>query len=254
MKNKWKTAALYGLAILFLLVFWELLSRQKSLSFALPSVFETAKVLFSIIVTKAFWYAIFRSFVRITEGVLIGFAIGGLLAVLTRVYPVFRTFFSPFFRIIRSAPVVSYILILWVTVPAKNAVPVIIAVFMVLPVVYDGMCTGLSTLDRTKTEVLEIFGIKGKRKYKDFVIPALSPFLFSSLLTSVGLAWKAGISAEIICYTADSIGRNIHHATDTLDYPLLFAWTVTAIILSILVEAVIRYLRGKVVHDGNESR
>ena len=60
--------------------------------------------------------------------------------------------------------------------------------------------------------------------------------------TGSGIAWKAGIAAEVIARPTLSIGR---HLQDTKVYLLtdqLFAWTLTVILLSILLERMLNRL------------
>ena len=73
-------------------------------------------------------------------------------------------------------------------------------------------------------------------------LPQLLPFFRSTAVTGSGIAWKAGIAAEVIARPTLSIGR---HLQDTKVYLLtdqLFAWTLTVILLSILLERMLNRL------------
>jgi NitT/TauT family transport system permease protein len=50
------------------------------------------------------------------------------------------------------------------------------------------------------------------------------------------MAWKAGIAAEVIAPTEKAIGTEIYFAKAYFETADLFAWTLTVIILSILIE------------------
>ena len=63
---------------------------------------------------------------------------------------------------------------------------------------------------------------------------------FESLCAgAIGLAWKSGIAAEVICTPADSIGKQLYSAKAYLETPEVFAWTVTVVLLSVLLERVL---------------
>ena len=59
-------------------------------------------------------------------------------------------------------------------------------------------------------------------------------------MTSVGLAWKSGIAAEIISYTKNSIGENIYDAKTYFEGDLLLSWTLVVIIISLIFEFAVK--------------
>ena len=70
-------------------------------------------------------------------------------------------------------------------------------------------------------------------------LPSLAPYLTASFRSGLALAWKAGISAEVIGRTAGSIGMQLYESKLYLETGRLFAYTVTVIILSRVLETVI---------------
>ena len=63
----------------------------------------------------------------------------------------------------------------------------------------------------------------------------------------MGLAWKAGIAAEVICNPKMSIGNGIYESKIYFEPPAMFAWTAVVIILSIMLEKIMLSIlkRGK---------
>jgi NitT/TauT family transport system permease protein len=75
------------------------------------------------------------------------------------------------------------------------------------------------------------------RKLKLSIFPQLRPFILSGLQNAaLGLAWKAGVTAEIIGIPSGSIGERLYEAKVYLDTPDLFAWTVVIVIISVCFE------------------
>ena len=54
--------------------------------------------------------------------------------------------------------------------------------------------------------------------------------------SSLGMAWKAGISAEVLSTPQKAIGTELYFSKTYLETPTLFAWTAVIIILSIAFE------------------
>lgn len=235
------------LSVFLLFGLWDIVSYTLVLPFAVPSVKDTLRVLFSLLKTKDYWTTIFLSVLRITEGLLIGTVIGTFLAFLCYLQKSIEDFLKPVMTVIRATPVVSFILILWIVLRTKNLVPTVISAFMVIPVVFGQIQTGLSVMDKKRMEVLEIFEIRGKRKWKEFILPSVLPYFFSAMLTCAGLSWKAGVAAEVIVYSEHSIGQKISDAKNFLDGPELFAWTLTVILFSVVFEQIILRLKKEVV-------
>jgi NitT/TauT family transport system permease protein len=73
-------------------------------------------------------------------------------------------------------------------------------------------------------------------------MPALKRYFMPAFLTSIGLAWKSGIAAEIITYTKNSIGGNILESKNVFSGDVMLAWTLTVILLSLLLEYSVKVL------------
>ena len=62
--------------------------------------------------------------------------------------------------------------------------------------------------------------------------------------TAMGLAWKSGVAAEVLCLPRLGIGAQISRAKQTFETADLFAWTAVVILLSLLMErALTRLIR-----------
>lgn len=73
-------------------------------------------------------------------------------------------------------------------------------------------------------------------------LPHLKSYFNSAATASIGMAWKAGVAAEVICTPASSIGKGIYEAKIYLDTPLLFAWTAAVIVMSVIIEKLLLLL------------
>ena len=74
----------------------------------------------------------------------------------------------------------------------------------------------------------------------------------AAVTTAMGLAWKSGVAAEVLCIPRPAIGTQIYNSKLYLDIPDLFAWTVAVVALSLLLEGLLRALleRDKRREDG----
>lgn len=189
--------------------------------------------------TGEFWAAVLASLGRIAAGLAAGVLLGGLLAVLTCASPWADRLLSPAIRVVRAAPVVSFILLvlLWT---GRNTVPAVISAMMVTPVVWDSLSRGIQAADTKLLELARVYRFSRWRTVHLIYLPSLRPHLLSALTTAAGLAWKSGVAAEVLCLPEPSLGRRIYYTKYYLDIPELFAWTAAVVALSMLLERLLR--------------
>ncbi len=205
------------------------------IEFILPSPVKTLETLIKIIPTKEFALSAVSSMGRVLAGFAAGALIGALIGSLSYFIQFAETFFAPFLKIVRTTPVSSFILIavLWID---AGSVPVFIAFLMVLPIVCGNVLTGLKNTSNELIEAAKMYKLSFWARLKVLFIPAALPYFGAACSTSLGLAWKAGIAAEVLCVTANSIGKNLYTSKLYLESAELFAWTVSVIVLSVLLE------------------
>ena len=157
----------------------------------------------------SFWRTAAVSLGRIFGGFALGAAAGTLLAVITSALSWADWLFRPMVKVIRAVPVASFIVLvlLWAS---TGRVPAIVSGLMVLPVLWGTL--------------------------RLVYVPSVLPYFASGCATGLGLAWKAGVAAEVLCQPRLAIGTQVYRAKITLETPDLFAWTAVVIALSFLLE------------------
>ena len=206
----------------------------------LPFPATVLRSLIRLAALPEFWRSVAASLLRVLTGMALGTAIGGLLAVLTSASRLLDRLLAPGIRVIRATPVASFILLvlLWT---GRNAVPVIIAALMVLPVVWENLSRGIRETDPQLLEMAKAYRFSGFKTLRLIYLPALTPYFSAALTNAMGLAWKSGAAAEVLCLPKQAIGTQIYNSKLYLEIPDLFAWTVTVIVLSLLLEKILRW-------------
>lgn len=206
-----------------------------------PSPLSTVKAWGKLCSASLFWQAVGASFLRVLAGIAVSLILGVTGGILSGLFPFFNMLFSPVLTVIRATPVASFIVlvVLWID---RNAVPVIIATLMVLPVVWTSVKEGIRNTDRTILEMAQTYRISPFKKVKNIYIPSVLPYFLSAARSSLGMAWKAGIAAEVIVLPLISIGRQLYYSSNNLETATMFAWTATVIILSVLVDFAVSFL------------
>ena len=229
-----------GLALVFWLLVWQLLSMQVGLPLLLPSPGKVAVRLFELLQTDTFWSNTALSLLRVVSGIFWGAALGILLGVACR-NNVLDALIRPLMTVVKSTPVASItiLVLLWLE---RDTVPVLIAGMMVLPAVWSGICTGIAETDPQLLEMANAYAFSPGKRLKHIYIPSVLPYFRAACGSALGLAWKAGIAAEVLAVPARSMGKMIFESKLYFMTEDLFAWTLAVILLSLLVEKLLMTL------------
>ena len=232
---------------------WAILALITGNEVLLPSPAATVKCLFYLAAGGDFWLSCLYSFIRIIIGILAGAAAGVFLAVLGAFFPVIGDIFSPVLSIIRATPVASFIILALVWI-GKGNVPAFTAFLMILPVIWNSVTVAIVSIDKKLIEMTKVFRLSFTSRMKNLYIPSVLPSFTAGLRTSLGLAWKAGIAAEVICHPEYGIGTALYDSKVYINTPELFAWTAAVIIISMGLEAIFdRVIKKHPVRGGEKA-
>ena len=238
----------YAIPPVFWLGVWQLAAWAVGRELLLPGPLAVGARLLELARTADFWLSAGATLWRVFLGLFWGTLLGGALAFLTRFSPWADAVVSPAVRVVRATPVVSFILLVYLWTP-RTAIPWVIAGLMVLPVVWGALSSGLDSLDGRLLELARAYRFSRWKTLRLIYLPGLRPHLSAGLLTAFGLAWKSGVAAEVLCPPDRAIGSRIQQAKLGLETADLFAWTLTIVALSLLLEGLLRRgleRRGKV--------
>ena len=230
-----KKVILAILATIFWIAVWEIGANRVGNTLLFPTPRIVLETLWRLLGDPMFYRVTANSLNNILSGILQAMLLGILLAVLSAKLPPIRTLLLPIMTVIKATPVASFIVLLLIFIGSAK-VPMIITFLIVLPVVWTNLDEGLRKKNRQLEEVATVYRMSRWRKLRLLTRPIVRPFFLSACRTSLGLAWKAGIAAEIIALPRHSIGTMISSAKQYLNTEEMFAWTLAVVILSLLIE------------------
>ena len=222
-------------ALVFWLLVWQLVSKAMGNALLLPSPLQVLQCLGRLAATAPFWQTAFTSIGRILLGVTGATALGVILAVLTSRFYLLELLIAPAMTAMQATPVASFtiLVLIWLD---RDYVPVLICGMMVLPAIWGSVSTGIRVTDRQLLEMGSVFRLSLLSKLRRIWIPSVMPFFRTSCISALGLGWKAGIAAEVLTVPRASIGRMISESKLYLLTEELFAWTLTVVVLSLLLQ------------------
>lgn len=214
---------------------WQAASLLLGSDLLLAGPLATLERLFAILLDARFAGIVWFSFSRVAAGFLLAFVLGVTLGFLAHRFPAFRELMAPVVLSFKSIPVACIVVLLLIWVGSRQ-VSGICVFLMAFPALYLSMVEALGQVDVRVSQMLEVFDVPAARRLLAHVWPSVLPYLMATSRNACGMAWKAGVAAELIGSPAGSIGERIYQAKILLETADLFAWTVIIVAVSYACE------------------
>lgn len=228
-------------AVVIALALWHLLAVLLDSKLLLVTPWEVLQRTVKLLQTEGFFSVVSFSLVRILLGFLSGLALGSAFALLAGRFKWVEYLLWPYMLTIKSIPVASFVVLALIWVSSVN-LSYLIALLMVLPVVYNNLLEGIRAVDVKMLEMAKLFKMSPVSTLRYIRLPALKPFVLSAVRISMGLAWKAGVAAELIGYPNGSIGEQLYYSKIFINTADVFAWTLVIVILALICEKLLVFL------------
>lgn len=183
----------------------------------------------------AFWKTVAWSASRIFGGFLLAVLLAVGLAALSAWQTWFRELLAPAVAVIKAVPVASFIILALVWLDSRQ-LSLFISALMVFPPVYLNVLEGICRTDRQLLEMARVYRVPFVRQVRGIYLPQIAPYFHTAVSLGLGLCWKAGAAAEVIGLPAGSVGERLYMAKVYFQTSDLFAWTVTIVAVSVLLE------------------
>lgn len=227
---------------------WYIIARIVNAEYLIPYPHIVIKTLGQLALTGDFWHACLSSLFGVLCGIIIGTVFGVIIAVLSSISEYSDSLLSPLVAIIKATPVASFILLALIFLK-KGYVPTFVSALIVIPITSKNVQTGIQNTDKNLLEAARVFNMNKRTRLKYIYLPSVLPHFASAMTTSIGMAWKAGIAAEVICSPHNTIGYFLYRTKIYFDTPALFAWTLCVIVLSFIIEKIVGQLLKRVKNE-----
>ena len=238
MQNKLQNKLSKFLVVLLWIAVWQIVSMIVGNVFVIVGPWETVLALFRLIGEGRFFPSVEKSLACIICGFFAGSLLGGISAALAYSFRIFNEIIEPFFKIIKTVPVVSFIILVLIWFSKDMTAP-LISMTVTAPVIYYNIKAGLESTDKQLLEMAEVFRVGMGRKVKHIFLPGLKPYILSSVQTAFGMAWKSGAAAEVIGQPLMTIGNGLYRGKINLATDEVLAWTVAIVVMSVITEHIL---------------
>jgi len=225
------------LIVILWIAVWEVVYLLIGRDIYFPSPISVVKTFFGLFTKNATWtiigFSIYRTLFALVASAILGVIFGMASGINRTLYDVI----NPLIVVLKSTPVVSVIIIAIIWFHSTD-VPIFSGVLMCFPIVFTGTVAGIRGTDPKLVEMCSFYKVRRFEKLKSLYFPSAQPYINASVVSAIGICWKAVAAAEVLSMPRLSIGANLYFAKTSLDPALLFAWTAIIILLSFVFETI----------------
>lgn len=201
----------------------------------IPSVAELFKALFQLFGSETFYKSISATMLRGLSGLFLSLGAALAASFLFARNELLYELFRPLLTIMRSVPVISFILLALIFLDSES-IPLMIAFLTMFPLLAENLTKGILNLKPGLSIMSHQFRVSRINKLLHIYYPQLKPFLFSGLASAAGFGWRAIIMGEVLSQCTFGIGGEMKRAQLFISVPELVAWTIVAILISFLTD------------------
>lgn len=238
-----KKKLLHFLSIFVILALWQTAAVLLNSQLIFPSVSATVSKLFELLKTQTFYKAIAISCARVFMGFLLAATTGLFAGILCGRFKSLRVFMEFPLALIRSVPVVSFIL-LAIFVFSSDFVPVFCTFLMGFPIMTDAVCSAFSFSSEEEKLffMADVFKLTKPQRFRYIFLPHFKPFFKSGILSVFGLSWKVTAASEVLSIPKNALGAILQNAQVHLETSTVLAATSVLVALSFFSEKLILIL------------
>ena len=228
------------ISIIVMLAIWEVAAIRINSEQIMPGPWATLSATLRLFAEKDFLLVVGNTLFRGLIGFAIALILGIGLGIWAGVNEKFEAFLKPWIVVMRSIPVVAFILLalIWFK---SGSVPVFIGILTMFPMICTNVIEGIRNVDGKLVEMAKFYQISDKRIIREVYVPAIAPFVVSGISSAFGIGWRAIVIGEVLSQPEFGIGSRMHAAQSFLNVDVLIAWTLIAILISFLFEKIIRW-------------
>ena len=228
------------ISIIVMLAVWEVVALRINSEQIMPGPWATLSATLRLFAEKDFLLVVGNTLFRGLIGFAIALILGIGLGIWAGVNEKFEAFLKPWIVVMRSIPVVAFILLalIWFK---SGSMPVFIGILTMFPMICTNVIEGIRNVDGKLVEMAKFYQISEKRIIREVYVSAIAPFVVSGISSAFGIGWRAIVIGEVLSQPEFGIGSRMHAAQSFLNVDVLIAWTLIAILISFLFEKIIRW-------------
>jgi sulfonate transport system permease protein len=246
-RKRWRWSGQRWLSPVVLVLLWELGARAGLIPpqiLAAPTVI--LQTFWSMLVSGALLSNLLVSLMRAMAGLVLGVAIGTLLALVAGLSKLGENAIDALVQMLRTLPVIGLapLFIVWFGIGEAPKIG-LIALSVMFPI-YLNLFNGIRGIDVRLIEAARSFGVRDWALIRHVIIPGAMPSFLVGLRFALGISWLVLVVAEEINASA-GLGYLIMDARDFLRTDVIVVCLVIYALLGLAADMIVRAIEARVL-------
>lgn len=222
-----------------LVVVWAIVARWLDNEIIVPSPVSAVHSLLDIVKGKNFLKLLMATLSRSCTSFLISVVLALVLGVLSGLVRWAYHMMIPVVSVLKSVPTMAVIILGLIWLDSESA-PILIGIILVFPVLYESVVEGMLNVDQKLLQMAELYSVSTKNIILGIYMPTVGTYLSTVIGAALGLTLKAVIAGEVLGQPKYSIGGSLQMEKMYLNTSGVFAWIIIVVVLSILLERIVK--------------
>ena len=186
----------------------------------------------------AAYFVVWKTLVRIIEGVVICMLIGTTLGLLMGRERNVEAFFDSWIMVLLTFPAIcwAFLSVLWFGL--SDIGPILTIILIVFPFVTMNIWEGTKAVEKGLIDMATVYGANRSLMIRKVIIPQLMPFFFSALRIALSLSWKIALVGEAFG-VGSGVGQKLIYWFEDTRVDMMLAWGVSFMIFMVAIDLVV---------------
>lgn len=214
---------------------WQLAATYLFEPFVLPSPLLVAEEMWSLATTGVLWPHLLTTGARLTIGFAIALSLGVAIGVAMGRSRYWDEFFRDYIMLTLTTPGLVFALICAMIFGLSPLGPIVAIVLTAMPHVTANVVEGVRAIPRDLLDMASAYRVPRSDRIRQVVIPAVAPYVFTSVRYGFAIAWKITALTEIFG-SASGIGFQIRNEFLLFSMRGVLAWALVLVLLAVAAE------------------
>jgi NitT/TauT family transport system permease protein len=222
-----------ALLAVFIALWW--LASLSTPHFILPGPPRVWDAFARILANGDLWNNVAITLWRVAVGFLAATLIGLPLGILLGANRRTGDFFEPVIPVMNtvSSAICAIFAIIWFGI--SNATTIFVVFMTAMPLIITNVWQGTRTVNADFIELARSLRMPDWKVMLKIYLPTILPHFFAGARLAFGFGWRVSLVAETIG-ASSGVGYRLRQAADLIQTDLVFAWTLTLIVLMATIE------------------
>lgn len=229
------------LGVIMIGAIWQGFYKIIDNSIILPSPAQTLVSLKELITNEHFRLILLSTLSRTMISFLIALMLSIVIGMVAALNNWFYDLIFPMISLFKTVPTMAIVILalIWLT---NEKAPMLIAILMVLPILYEAVIKGIRDIDPNLLNMANVYEVKMIHKIKDIYIPSVLHNIGAIFSSSIGLCLKLVIGGEVLGQPPYAIGTSIQTEKMYLNTAGVLAWILILVLVSLFIDKIVQMI------------